>query len=69
MWMADLGDDEAKYIDSVEDHLVALGFITGYYGSGGSLGVDTGIYTTKADCVRIINAAKPKAAEIKAKYS
>jgi len=71
MWMAELPDDEAKIldIDAIEDHLISLGFITSYYGNGGSLGVDTGIFTTKNDCLKIIEAAKGKAEELKAKYT
>ena len=70
LWMAELSDDEAKTldIDAIEDHLVSLGFITGYYGNGGSLGVDTGIFTTKNDCVKMIEAAEEKAEELQTKY-
>jgi hypothetical protein len=71
LWIAELGDDEAKAldIDAIEDHLVSLGFITAYYGNGGSLGVDTGIFTTKNDCLKMIEAAKGKAEELKSKYN
>ena len=70
LWMAELSDDEAKIldIDDIEDHLVSLGFITAHYSDGGSLDVDTGIFTTKNDCLKMIEAAKNKAEELKSKY-
>jgi len=70
MWMADLSHTDAKVldIDAIEKHLEGLGLITSYYGSGGLLGVDTGIYTTEADCVKMIDAARGQVADLKAKY-
>lgn len=70
LWMAELPEDEAKVldIDVIEDHLVSLGLITGYYGNGGSLGVDTGVYTTKNDCLKMIGAAKHEAEGLMSKY-
>ena len=41
---------------------------TSGYGSGGYLGVDTGLYTTKNDCLKLIEAAKSEAAKLRTKY-
>jgi hypothetical protein len=70
LWMAELSEEEAKVLDRdpIEKHLEGLGLISSYYGSGGSLGVDTGIWTTQADCLKMIEAAKGQAGELKAKY-
>jgi hypothetical protein len=70
LWMAELSEDEAKVldIDAIEVHLENLGLITSYYGSGGLLGVDTGIFTTKNDCLKMIEAAKAQATALEDKY-
>lgn len=70
LWMAELSDDEAKIldIDAIEDHLEAMKIKTSGYGSGGYLGVDTGLYTTKNDCLKLIEAAKSEAAKLQTKY-
>jgi hypothetical protein len=61
---------EAKVLDRdpIEKHLAGLGLICSYYGSGGSLGVDTGVWTAQADCLKMIEAAKGRAGELKAEY-
>jgi hypothetical protein len=70
LWMAELPEDEAKVldIDAIEDHLEAMKIKTSGYSGGGYLGVDTGFYTTKNDCLKLIEAAKPEAAKLRAKY-
>lgn len=70
LWMAELSEDEAKVldIDAIEVHLENLGLITSYYGRGGLLGVDTGIFTTKNDCLKMIEAAKGQASALEEKY-
>jgi len=70
LWMAELSEDEAKVLDRdpIEEHLEALGFITSYYGSGGSLGVDTGVWTSKDDCLEMVQAARTRAAALRQKY-
>jgi hypothetical protein len=70
LWMAELSEDEAKVLDRdpIEDHLEALGFITSHYGSGGSLGVDTGIWTTENDCLEMIEAARGEAGALRQRY-
>jgi hypothetical protein len=70
LWMAELSEDEAKVLDRdpIEDHLEALGFITSHYGSGGSLGVDTGIWTTENDCLKMIEAARGEAGALRQRY-
>ena len=70
LWMAELSEDEAKVLDRdpIEEHLEALGFITSYYGSGGSLGVDTGVWTSKDDCLEMVQAVRTRAAALRQKY-
>jgi hypothetical protein len=70
LWMAELSDDEATIldIDAIEDHLESMKFITSHWSWGGFLGVDTGYYTTKADCLKMIEAAKHEAAKLRTKY-
>jgi hypothetical protein len=71
LWMAELSDEEATVLDRdpIEDHLRALGFITDHYQGGGTLRVDTGVWTTKADCLKMIEAAKGEAAPLRQKYA
>jgi hypothetical protein len=70
LWMAELSEEEATALDRdpIEHHLEALGFITSYYGSGGTLGVDTGMWTTKNDCLEMIEAARGQAGALHQKY-
>ena len=70
LWMAELPEDEAKIldIDAIEEHLEAMKLKTSGYSGGGYLGVDTGYYTTKADCIKMIDAAKSEAIKLRSKY-
>lgn len=70
LWMADLPEEHAKDLDRdpIEDHLQELRLITSGYSNGGLLGVDTGIWTTKADCLKMIESAKNEAAALREKY-
>ena len=71
LWMAELPEEEAKVLDNdpIEDHLRdALGFITEHHQGGGTLHVDTGYWTTEADCLKMIEAARARAGALQQKY-
>lgn len=70
LWMAELSEDEAETldIDAIEDHLETMKLKTSSYGNGGYLGIDTGFWTTKTDCLKLIDAARVEAEKLKEKY-
>jgi hypothetical protein len=67
LWMATIPDSESKILDRdpIEDHLTEIHVL----GPGSLLGVDFGWWTFESDCLAALAAARPKAVQIREKYS
>jgi hypothetical protein len=67
MWMSEIGngDSDILDLDEIEDHLEAIGVL----GSGGLLGVDFGMWTSKDDELDALRAARGQAGAIRERYN